>query len=442
MLKDGASAIYGTDAIGGVINFITRTRLPGHRRRASTSPTTDEGGAGKQTATLSAGYGDLADDRFNVFGVLDYQQLDALRSSQRDFIQERPLAERLPALMSSNTYPANVDLLNAAQRNCADHGRAAAGGHDQQPLQPERAHRLQPARHDRRGPRARRPQRLQLRLHARHRDLPGVHAPRASSAAPPCRSPTSTSAYFEGLYAETVSDYVLSPVPQRIRNLPVSILPEPYRTALSDPALPHDVERHPPAHDRGRQPHQRGDQRGHAPGARPRRPARRVGLRHRRESAPRTPRWTSYTNGYVLYDEFVAGIARRHHQPVRHVLAGRPGPDPQHRVRDEARQSEGTTTSFDASVTRSLMKLGGGDLGLALGAEYRKEEQEFKPSALLVSNNIAGDREQHGRQRQRRPSTPTATCSRPTPSSTRRSPARSSCSSRCATTTTATPATR
>ena len=29
MLKDGASAIYGTDAIGGVINFITRTDYEG-----------------------------------------------------------------------------------------------------------------------------------------------------------------------------------------------------------------------------------------------------------------------------------------------------------------------------------------------------------------------------------------------------------------------------
>jgi iron complex outermembrane receptor protein len=27
ILKDGASAIYGTDAVGGVINFITKTRI-------------------------------------------------------------------------------------------------------------------------------------------------------------------------------------------------------------------------------------------------------------------------------------------------------------------------------------------------------------------------------------------------------------------------------
>jgi iron complex outermembrane recepter protein len=115
VLKDGASAVYGTDAIGGVINFITRKDYQGIDASAYLAGTQD-GGAGKTTATLSAGIGNLEEDRYNVFGVVDWQQLDALRSSQRDFIQERPLATFLPALMSSNTYPANADI-NTAQRN-------------------------------------------------------------------------------------------------------------------------------------------------------------------------------------------------------------------------------------------------------------------------------------------------------------------------------------
>ena len=103
-----------------------------------------------------------------------------------------------------------------------------------------------------------------------------------------------------------------------------------------------------------------------------------------------------YTNGYTLYDEFVAGISSGVINPFGESSQAGQDLIRSLRVRDEARQSEGTTTSFDASVTRSLMQLGGGDLGLALGAEYRKEEQEFKPSALLVSNNIAGDRSSSG----------------------------------------------
>ena len=49
VLKDGASAVYGSDAIGGVVNIITRTDFQGTeaaiytgelRRRATASPTT------------------------------------------------------------------------------------------------------------------------------------------------------------------------------------------------------------------------------------------------------------------------------------------------------------------------------------------------------------------------------------------------------------------
>ena len=98
ILKDGASAIYGTDAIGGVINFITRKDYTGVEMNASLAGTQD-GGAGKKTASISAGYGKLDTDRFNLFGVLDVQKLGALRSSQRAFIQQRPLATTLPAQM-------------------------------------------------------------------------------------------------------------------------------------------------------------------------------------------------------------------------------------------------------------------------------------------------------------------------------------------------------
>ena len=38
-----------------------------------------------------------------------------LRSSQRQFIQDRPLATLLPALMSSKPYPANMRIRSADQ---------------------------------------------------------------------------------------------------------------------------------------------------------------------------------------------------------------------------------------------------------------------------------------------------------------------------------------
>jgi iron complex outermembrane receptor protein len=66
------------------------------------------------------------------------------------------------------------------------------------------------------------------------------------------------------------------------------------------------------------------------------------------------------------------------------------------RVDDVARKSQGSTSGLDLKVTGTLAELPGGDLGVAFGAELRREEQKFTPSALLVSNNIGGDRDGSG----------------------------------------------
>ena len=69
VLKDGASAIYGTDAIGGVINFITRTDYRGFGVNAF-SDITEEGGGNIYRVSAIAGYGDLASDGFNIMGSI------------------------------------------------------------------------------------------------------------------------------------------------------------------------------------------------------------------------------------------------------------------------------------------------------------------------------------------------------------------------------------
>ena len=74
VLKDGASAIYGTDAMGGVINFITRKDYQGADFSVY-ALSTQEGGAGKKSFNASAGYGDLNKDGFNVFAAVDVQKL-------------------------------------------------------------------------------------------------------------------------------------------------------------------------------------------------------------------------------------------------------------------------------------------------------------------------------------------------------------------------------
>jgi iron complex outermembrane recepter protein len=82
VLRDGASSLYGTDAIGGVINFITKKDYKGVEVSATyTSPQH----AGGKSYEVSAGFGrgDIAEDKWNIFGFIDYQHQDVLTTPQR-----------------------------------------------------------------------------------------------------------------------------------------------------------------------------------------------------------------------------------------------------------------------------------------------------------------------------------------------------------------------
>ena len=84
VLKDGASAIYGTDAIGGVINFILRKDYTGVELTAFTDITHD-GGGDINRGSILAGWGDLARDRFNVMASLTFDKQDKLSGGERKF---------------------------------------------------------------------------------------------------------------------------------------------------------------------------------------------------------------------------------------------------------------------------------------------------------------------------------------------------------------------
>jgi iron complex outermembrane recepter protein len=85
VLKDGASAIYGTDAIGGVINFIMRRDFRGGNVRAS-ADVTEAGGGEIYSGSVVGGFGDLNADGFNVVATLAVRDHKALRGDQRDFV--------------------------------------------------------------------------------------------------------------------------------------------------------------------------------------------------------------------------------------------------------------------------------------------------------------------------------------------------------------------
>ncbi len=80
VLKEGAGAIYGSDAIGGVVNFVTRNRFEGLEVQAS-----HEYYAGGGDSRFSGIWG----KRFggaNVMAALEHQGLQQLRADERDFV--------------------------------------------------------------------------------------------------------------------------------------------------------------------------------------------------------------------------------------------------------------------------------------------------------------------------------------------------------------------
>lgn len=107
ILKDGASSIYGSDAITGVINFITRKDFSG-ADIVGQAAVTEQGGGNHYQATLTAGWGDLTRDRFNAFVTLDWQKDTALVASQRSFAATGYLPDEGIDFLTNATFPANI----------------------------------------------------------------------------------------------------------------------------------------------------------------------------------------------------------------------------------------------------------------------------------------------------------------------------------------------
>lgn len=83
ILKDGASAIYGADAVSGVVNFITKTDYQGLEITANYGTTSRSDGTEKRVG-LSYGIGDLSKDRFNLLVGLDVFKRDPIYRKDRD----------------------------------------------------------------------------------------------------------------------------------------------------------------------------------------------------------------------------------------------------------------------------------------------------------------------------------------------------------------------
>ncbi len=81
VLKDGASSIYGSDAVAGVVNIITRKNLNGFSAEAQYN-VTEDGGGDETRYSLSWG---KTSDRFSISGSFEAYDRDELTLGDRDW---------------------------------------------------------------------------------------------------------------------------------------------------------------------------------------------------------------------------------------------------------------------------------------------------------------------------------------------------------------------
>lgn len=104
VLKDGAAASYGSDAIAGVVNFITRTDQDGFR--ASADYRYISGSDGDYGGALSYGH---AGDSGRIFVSAGYQRRSELQTIDRDFTIQ-PYANNPQGGWSGGGNPGNFDF--------------------------------------------------------------------------------------------------------------------------------------------------------------------------------------------------------------------------------------------------------------------------------------------------------------------------------------------
>jgi iron complex outermembrane recepter protein len=93
VMPGGASAIYGSDAVAGVVNIILREDYQGVEGRVSLGGPTDGGGFTQRYGTAGGYRWDAA----NAFGTFECDRQNAVDSSQRSFI--------LPSVMGTTLLP-------------------------------------------------------------------------------------------------------------------------------------------------------------------------------------------------------------------------------------------------------------------------------------------------------------------------------------------------
>lgn len=361
VLRDGASAIYGTDAIGGVVNFILRREFKGVDVSAEYQNPEEYGGITKR-ASLTAGWGELGKEGWNIFGTIDWRNEEAVMAADRKFGSTGILPERGQFRTSGTTFPGTVSGFNPAAPNCRPPSSVWNGS---------------ACRYDFVRDIDLTPENEQLSFLLRGTvKLGGEH-------------------YISAEYLNSTSDNIarVAPTPLVGATIPST---SPYYPAgatgnIVNWRLTSAGKRTSEAESTAER--MLIEANGVVAGW-----DYRAGLfQSKSESAD------TFTNGYIKAPQIEAGIASGLLNPFGpQTTAGQAYIDA-NKVIGEVLSAEGKVTGVDARVTKDLFQMAGGAAPLAIGVEWRKEEFKYDlkenlaplaaSSGLELAADISGDRD-------------------------------------------------
>ena len=119
ILKDGASAVYGSDAMAGVVNVILKKQFKGVTIAGETG-VSSRGDGQTQHASITGGVGDLDGNGYNAYASLEYRHQDPVLLKNRAYL----------AITDWSRWGGTPDIFTS-------NGTPNLAGNDQLQLQPE-----------------------------------------------------------------------------------------------------------------------------------------------------------------------------------------------------------------------------------------------------------------------------------------------------------------
>ncbi|QJD91175.1 TonB-dependent receptor [Duganella dendranthematis] len=106
VLKDGASGVYGSDAVAGVVNFILSKSFEGIEVSGGTGSPTTHGGGQNNKASVTGGLGNLERDGYSAVVSASWEKEKALFGRDRDYAKS---GNNMPYYVSGATGQGNIE---------------------------------------------------------------------------------------------------------------------------------------------------------------------------------------------------------------------------------------------------------------------------------------------------------------------------------------------